>query len=177
MRARKDHAEARILNHLDDSSEPSNSVQQDRTTSLTIEDVDNELVQDWMTRNPVTIESRASLFDAYWLMAEHSIRRLPVVDNGVLVGIITLNDMRSYTSPLAIIESAILLSETLSELSVLQLMTSNPKTIGPTARLVEAACMMLDNKISALPVVEADQVIGIITESDIFRVMVELCPY
>jgi acetoin utilization protein AcuB len=158
------------------SPESNRNDQPDRPTSLSIEDVDNELVQDWMTHDPVSIESSASLFDAYWLMAEYSIRRLPVIDDGILIGIVTLNDLRSYSPPLTIIESDILLSETLSEIPVLQLMTSDPKTIGPRARLVEAACMMLDNKISALPVVEDDQVIGIITESDIFRAMVELCP-
>lgn len=176
MGARKSDSEARSQDSLNNSSGRSNSHQRDRTTNLTIEDVDNELVQDWMTHNPVTIGSNASLIDAYWAMAEYNIRRLPVIDDGVLVGIITLTDLRSGAPPLAIRERTILLSETLSEQPVLQLMTSNPMTIEPTARLVEAARKMLDNKISALPVVEDDQVIGIITESDIFRVMVELCP-
>jgi CBS domain-containing protein len=156
---RKNPTVKNILDRTVLTPEDNNPNAQVQPPTTSIEDVDNELVQDWMSHDPITIESCASLYDAYWLMDEHSIRRLPVMEDGLLVGNITLNDLRSYSPPLAIIESAVLLSETLSEGSVLQLMTSHPKTIEPTARLLEAACMMLDNRISALPFVAEEQVI------------------
>lgn len=133
-------------------------------------------VSDWMTPDPVTITSSAPLPDAYWLMVKHNFRRLPVVDNGQLVGIVTLEDIRSAipqrTIPFA---NPVVVNEMLSQMPVAQLMTNTPVTIEVTASIAEAAQKMLKHKISTLPVLKADELVGIITESDLFRVLVDMC--
>ncbi|MBN2470299.1 MAG: CBS domain-containing protein [Anaerolineae bacterium] len=136
-----------------------------------------KLVRDWMTSEVIMVSSSCTLPDAYWLMLEHDIRRLPVVDDGTLVGIVTLNDLRhpniasigGFVAGLDIIH----INENLSRLPVQQLMTKNPHTVGPEASLLDAARLMLKHRVSALPVLEAGRLVGIITESDIFRAFVE----
>jgi len=132
-----------------------------------------ELVCDWMTREVVTILPETSLAEAHKLMQEKRIRRLPVVDNGRVVGMVTLGDVRgaepSRASSLSIWE----MHDLLAKLRVAEIMSRNPTAIPENASIGEAARIMLENKFSGLPVVgEAGQLVGIITESDIFRLVV-----
>lgn len=130
-------------------------------------------VKDWMTSEVITVSSSCPLPQAYWRIIENKIRRLPVVDDGTLVGIVTLENLRRI-NPISVVGLDILhINERLAKLPVRQLMTENPKTISPIAPLIEAARMMLKHKISALPVLDGDKLVGIITESDIFRAFVE----
>jgi len=131
------------------------------------------LVRDWMTPKPITVSSSAPLRDAYWLMIEHRVRRLPVMDQERLVGIITLEDVRRAEPPTGIGLDMVRITEMLARLTVHQVMSRDPKTITPDAALIEAARMMLEYAISALPVMEGSQLVGIITESDIFRAFVK----
>jgi acetoin utilization protein AcuB len=133
-------------------------------------------IRDWMTPDPVTITSGTTLPDAYWLMVNRNIRRLPVVDNGQLVGVVTMEDIRSAIPGRAIpVSNPLVVNEMLSQMPVAQLMTRDPITIDLTASVAEAAQKMLTHKISTLPVMEAGKVVGIITESDLFRVLVDMC--
>jgi CBS domain-containing protein len=134
--------------------------------------MDHLLVVDWMTPNPSTVSPWASLLDAYRIMKSYEIRRLPVVDEGRLVGILTISDLRSavpigrdrFTDP----------HLPIAEKMVADVMTHQPITIRKDASMAEAAEIMFENKIGGLPVVEDGQLVGIITESDLFRlVMVE----
>lgn len=133
-----------------------------------------ELVKVWMTRNVLTAQPDTTLPEAHQLMMDSNIRRLPVVEkNGRLVGIVTLGDVRgaqpSEASSLSIWEMNYLLAN----LKLKKIMTPDPITIGPEATIGEAARLMLDNKVSGLPVVAEDgQLQGIITESDIFSMVV-----
>lgn len=133
-----------------------------------------ERVKDWMTEEVQTVPRRMPLPEAYQLMISAEIRRLPVVDDeGRLCGIVTLGDMRSaQPSPatsLGIWERNYLLSN----LTVERIMTPDPVTIRAEQTIGDAAELMLQHRISGLPVVDADGVIcGIITESDIFRMVV-----
>lgn len=130
-------------------------------------------VKDWMTPDVITVSGSCPLPEAYWLMIENKIRRLPVMEDDTLVGIVTLENLRRI-NPISVVGLDILhINEMLAKLPVRQLMTENPITISPTASLIEAARMMLRHKISALPVLEGNQLVGIITESDIFRAFVE----
>jgi CBS domain-containing protein len=96
-------------------------------------------VKDWMTANVITVESNCTLPDAYWLMIENRIRCLPVVDEGTLVGMVTLENLRQI-NPINIAGLDILhISERLAQLPVRRLMAHNPKTTSPTASLIEAA--------------------------------------
>jgi len=132
------------------------------------------LVRDWMTPSPKTINSSATLPEAYWVMIKNDIRRLPVVDNGRLVGIITLEDLRRFDPISMAGMDLIRMGDMLSSLPVRRVMKTDLKTISPERLLIDAAKMLLDNKISALPVVDNGELVGIITERDIFRAFVEM---
>ena len=134
----------------------------------------NNLVRDWMTSNLVTVSQNSPIRDAYWLMVDNKIRRLPVVDHGHLVGIITMEDLRRTEPPTGIGLDLVKITAILSKMIVRQVMTKDPMTISSDLSLIDAAQMMLENKISALPVIENDQLVGIITESDIFQAFVKL---
>jgi acetoin utilization protein AcuB len=128
-----------------------------------------------MTSDPITVSSSTTLPEAYWLMVENNIRRLLVVDKDRLVGIVTMEDLRGSFHTEIIAINPLKVNEMLSELPVRQLMSKNPMTIAPTANVVEAARKMLEHKISTLPVMDSEKVVGIITESDLFRVLVDIC--
>ena len=130
-------------------------------------------VQDWMRENPVTITPDATLAEAQELMTEHEVRRLPVVENGELVGIITYSDILRQIPPLREEEEADHATVLLSQRTGGEVMTYSPITINPSATIQEAAERMLEYQVSGLPVVRNNKVVGIITESDIFRLVVE----
>lgn len=133
-----------------------------------------ELVKDWMTRDVVTITSDTTLPDAHRLMDEKGIRRLPVLKEGRLVGIVTRGDVRGAEPSGATSLSIWELHYLLAKLTITEVMTRNPITISQDATIGEAAQVMLDSRISGLPVVDSGgKVVGIITESDIFRMVVQ----
>lgn len=132
-----------------------------------------ENVREWMSSDPITITPETTLPEAHRLMMEHSIRRLPVIDDGQLVGIVTLGDVRGAEPSGATSLSIWEINYLVSRLRVDEIMTPRPFTISENATLGEAAQMMLKYKISGLPVVNASgELTGIITESDIFRMVV-----
>ena len=133
-----------------------------------------ELVKDWMTREVVTVSPDASLPEAHRLMSDNNIRRLPVLKGGRLVGVVTRGDVRgaepSEASSLSIWE----INYLLANLKIKQIMTRDPLTATEDMTLGEVAKIMLDNKVSGLPVIEKEgTMVGIITESDIFRMIVQ----
>jgi CBS domain-containing protein len=133
-----------------------------------------ELVKEWMTPDVITISPETTLPEAHRLMTEKRIRRLPVVKNGKLIGIVTLGDVREAEPSDATTLSIWELNYLLAQLQVEKIMTSNPLTISEEATIGEAAQVMLDKKISGLPVVNSQgKIVGIITESDIFRTVVK----
>ena len=134
-----------------------------------------ELVKDWMTSDVVTISPDTTLPDAHRLMDEKGIRRLPVLKDGKLVGIVTRGDVRGAEPSGATTLSIWELHYLLAKLKIKEVMTPNPITISQNRMIGEAAQLMLDNRISGLPVVDSGgNAIGIITESDIFRMVVQL---
>jgi CBS domain-containing protein len=135
--------------------------------------MDNLIVRNWMTADPVTVTPKTTLPDAHDLMKRRRIRRLPVVDEGQLVGIVTLGDVREASPSDATTLSIYELNYLLSRLTVEKIMTKNPLSVTPSTPIREAAGMMLLHKVSGLPVMENDHLVGIITESDIFRVVVK----
>lgn len=135
--------------------------------------METELVRDWMTHEVLTISPDTTILEAGQMMVDRTIRRLPVVENGKLVGIVTYGDVRgaraAATAGLDIWE----LSFILSRMTVREIMTPNPITISPDEPIGAAAQLMLKYMISGLPVLDNHgRVVGIITESDIFRVVV-----
>jgi CBS domain-containing protein len=133
-----------------------------------------ELVKNWMTREVITITPETALPEAHRLMTAKKIRRLPVMDMGRLVGIITLGDVREAEPSGATSLSIWELHYLLSKLEIKEIMTPNPVTVTPDTTISQAAKLMLDRKISGLPVVDPQgELVGIITESDIFRMVTQ----
>lgn len=131
------------------------------------------LVKDWMTYGVVSVTSDTTLPVAHKIMTENEVRRLPVVDEGKLVGIITLSDIRSAETVPSSSLSMWELNYLLSRLTVGEMMARNPVTITALESIGKAALTMLEHKISGLPVVdEAGLLVGVITESDIFSMVV-----
>ena len=133
------------------------------------------LVRDWMTTPVITISPQTTLPEAHRLMTANKIRRLPVMEDDRLVGIVTRGDIRgaepSQATSLSIWEINYLLAKT----TVRDIMTPRPLAIQQSATVREAAKLMLDKKISGLPVLDmAGNVIGILTESDIFRMIAQM---
>jgi CBS domain-containing protein len=133
----------------------------------------NEMVRDWMTTNPVVIQVSTPLSDAHRIMSENKVRRLPVMDGERLVGIITRGDIRGAEASEATSLSIWELNYLLSKLNIDQVMTRQLITVSPDSTIGEAAQLMLDNKIAGLPVLDGEKLVGIITESDIFRLLVK----
>ena len=132
------------------------------------------LVRDAMTRNPITVTPDTRLPEIDSLMREHRIRRVPVVEGGRLVGIISLGDviatMPSASSTLSRWEASTLLDK----LQARDFMTSPVYATTPECALEEVANFLLEKKIGALPVLDGEALTGIVTESDIFRVFVDM---
>lgn len=133
------------------------------------------LVGERMTRNPVTISEDANIDDTLHLMRERKVRRLPVLDrDGKMVGIVSDKDLLHASPSPATSLSVYEVHYLLSKLTVKKVMSSPVITVGANTPLEEAARIMADNKIGGLPVVEDDKLIGIITETDIFKILLEL---
>lgn len=133
------------------------------------------LVKDRMTIDPVTVTPEATFPEAYSKMREKAIRHLPVVDKtGELVGVLARTDMLnaspSSDRALSIFEASYLLAN----LHVQDVMSSPPITVAEDAPLEEAARGMVERKIGCLPVMHEGQLVGLITETDIFETFVEV---
>lgn len=131
-----------------------------------------QLVRDWMTPHPVTISPTTTLPQAQQLMMEKNIRRLPVVWQEKVVGILTLGDIREARPSDVNLLSVYELNLVLDHLLVKAIMTPHPVCISPDATIGEAAQILLDHKFGGLPVIENDRLIGIITEADFCRLLV-----
>lgn len=132
-------------------------------------------VRDRMTPNPVTITTDTNLKDALEIVRLNAFRHLPVIDpEGKLVGIVTEKDLvyaapTSSTTAMSIFE----VNYVLSRMTAGRVMRTPVITVGPDLPVEEAARVMIDHQIGCLPVVEGDRLLGIISDTDIFRVFVE----
>ena len=134
----------------------------------------NDYVRDWMTPNPIVVDEDMTLPDVHAMMKEYNVRRLPVVDkHGHLVGIVAQSDVREAQPSDATTLSIYELNYLLAKLKVNKIMTAPVVSISLDNTIADAAKMMLEHKIGGLPVIEDGKVVGIITESDIFRLVVK----
>jgi len=133
------------------------------------------LVRDRMSRYPITVTAAVPIDEALKVMRENKVRRLPVVDrDGRLVGIVSEMDLL-YASPspatsLSVYEIHYLMAR----ITVQDVMTKEVISIEEDTPLEEAARIMVDNKIGGLPVVRDGTLVGIITETDLFKIFLEL---
>lgn len=127
-----------------------------------------------MTANPVTILLDTPLINAYRVMDDRGLNRLPVLgQDGTLTGIITRSDIQQVIPFFQSDSERVDALFSLAGMTVQEIMTRNPVTVAPDDPIHLAAKQMIARKISGLPVVEAGRVVGIITESDIFRLVVD----
>ena len=126
-------------------------------------------IRDIMTENPLTVDSETSIVDAKTIMKENNIRRLPVVDKGKLVGIVTermiLEASPSPATSLTIYE----LHYLIAKMKVKDVMVKNPITISPDAAFEDTLLLGQEKRIGAFPVVDKGKLVGITTESDLVR--------
>lgn len=133
------------------------------------------LVGSRMTPNPITIAPDVSIAEAMELMKRENVRRFPVVDkNRKLVGVVTQTDLLHASPSAATSLTMWEITYLLAQIKVSEVMTRDVLTIGEDATLEEAARLMVTHKIGSLPVVRNGLPVGIITESDIFRVFLEM---
>ena len=133
------------------------------------------LVKDWMSKDPITITDDTSMMKAIHLMKQNRFRRLPVLSEGRLVGIVSDRDLKEASPSKATTLDVHELYYLLAELQVKDIMTRDPVTVSPEDTVERAAQVMLENTISGLPVVdEAGKVVGILTQSDVFRAFMHI---
>jgi acetoin utilization protein AcuB len=132
-------------------------------------------VKEFMTPEPITITADTAVPAALRLMSDKKIRRLPVVDkHGKLVGIVSDKDLL-HASPSPATSLAIWeITDLMSKLKVEKVMTRNVITVTEDTPLEEAALIMADKRIGSLLIMRDKELVGIITESDLFRVLLDL---
>jgi len=126
-------------------------------------------IRDMMTRNPITVEIDTFVLDAQRIMKENNIRRLPVLEKGKLIGIVTKHDLLEASPSPATSLSVHELNYLLSKMKVKEIMKKNPITISPDTPFEEALRIGQEKKIGSFPVVENGKLVGIATESDLVR--------
>ena len=131
-------------------------------------------VKQWMTADPQTVTSRTPVMEAMHLLREGGFRRLPVVQEGKLVGFVTDRDLKEATPSKASTLSVYELNYLLSKLTVRDIMEMSVLTVAPDDPIEKAALLMEENKVSGLPVVEGDKVVGILTITDLLGTFVDV---
>jgi len=128
-----------------------------------------------MTSPAITIGPEVGVQDALAMMHREKVRRFPVIDrHGNLIGIVSEKDLLNAAPSDATTLSVWEINYLLSKLTVDRVMTKNVITITRDTPIEEAARIMADNKVGGLPVVEGKKVVGIVTETNLFRIFLEL---
>src|SRR5262249_45883087 len=126
-----------------------------------------EYVRDLMTPAPLAISPDTSVDKAYRVMQDHRIGHLPVCEDGRLVGLISERDLRLVLPSPATSLAAHEVHYLLARLTVAEIMSRFPATIGPDRVVTEAASRMLSHQVHALPVTENRRLVGILTRTDL----------
>ncbi len=132
------------------------------------------LVRDYMSPNPITVSPEDTVGHALQLMKDHSIRRLPVISKGKIVGIVTRQDLLHASPSPATSLSVWEINYLFPKIKIAAVMTRQVLTVFPDCVLEKAAVIMRENSVSALPVVENHRLVAIITESDIFKALIDI---
>lgn len=132
------------------------------------------LVEGRMSRPVISVHPDMPIHDARNLFKQEQIRRAPVVKNGKLIGIISDQDLIDATPSRATSLSIWEMNYLISKIKVKDVMTKDIITIDEDTPIEQAARIMADNKIGGLPVMRQGKVVGMITETDLFKVFLEL---
>jgi acetoin utilization protein AcuB len=133
------------------------------------------LVEERMTHPVITTHEDVPIMDAYDLMQKENIRRLPVVDRkGNLIGMVSEREILQASPSKATSLSIWELNYLMARITVDEIMTKEVITVEANTPLEEAALLMADHKIGGLPVMKEGKLVGIVTETDLFKVFLEL---
>jgi acetoin utilization protein AcuB len=135
---------------------------------------DQPMVEQVMTRDPATVAPNDSIRAAIERMRERKCRRLPVVEGGQLVGMVTDRDLRRATNSPLVLRERWYDEFMLDHIPVRACMTQNPITVTPRTLIADAARIMRDRKFGGLPVVEGDKLVGIVTETDLLNYLIRM---
>jgi acetoin utilization protein AcuB len=131
-------------------------------------------VSDWMTKKVYTLDADDYLSDAVFLMREKGIKHIPVVRNGKLKGIVSDRDIKEYSPSKATTLDIYELHYLLAKTKIREIMKPRVVTTVSATPVEEAAMTMLDENIGCLPVLEDGEIIGIISDRDIYRALVDI---
>jgi acetoin utilization protein AcuB len=132
------------------------------------------LARDYMTRNVATIHPDDFLIDVRKKMLEEGVRHVPVVDDGKLVGIVSLNTIRDAAPSKATDLSIHEIHYLLSKMRIRDVMKKNVVTCGPEDHVEDVAKIMQSKRIGAVPVVEKGKLLGVLTNDDMFRILMKI---
>lgn len=136
-------------------------------------DVKRTKVRDWMTPNPVTIDSDATIIEAVHLLKEKGIRRLPVLKNGKLVGLVTERMLLSFSPGKATSMDSWEVHYLLAKTPVSAAMNPKPNTVLPDAELAECAQLIHDRKLNGITVVDQEgKLVGILTTTNALEALI-----
>ena len=131
-------------------------------------------IKHWMTPDPITVTPETLIIDAKKIMKDHDIRRLPVVDQGRLVGIVTYRNIIEATPSSATSLSIHELNYLILKLKVKDVMRKNPIAVTPEDSVIDVILEGHKKGIGSFPVVEGDKLVGIVTETEITRAMIQI---
>lgn len=131
-------------------------------------------VSDWMTEKVFTLTPDDYVSDAVKMMKERRIKHIPVVKDDRLKGIVSDRDIKEFCPSKATTLDVYELHYLLAKTKIKDIMKGNVVTVTPSTPVEEAAMILRDKNIGALPVVQDDRLIGIISDHDIFRVLVDI---
>ncbi len=133
------------------------------------------LVKNWMSTELIFVDENISIINAIKIMKDNRIRRLPILKEERLIGIVTDRDLKEASPSKATSLDVHELYSVVSEIKVKDVMSKDPATVLPDDTIMKAASIMLENKISGIPVLsEEGKLVGIITETDIFKLVVSI---
>jgi len=131
-------------------------------------------VQQFMTSKVITVSPNENILNAMNIMKTKHINRLPVVSNGKLVGLVTDGDLRAASPSPVTTLSKFEMNELLSKISIIDVAKKKVITCTPDTLIEDAALLMREHKIGALPVMEQDKIVGIITQNDILDAFLDI---
>jgi acetoin utilization protein AcuB len=131
------------------------------------------IVRDYMTADPLTLEPEDSLMTALQVMRLRGVRRVPVVLGGVLMGLLVEGDLKR-AEPSTLTGSQEEFNRVMESTAISRIMIQNPVTVTANQPLAEAVEILYNTKYGALPVMEENRVVGILTDNDSLRALIDL---
>lgn len=130
-------------------------------------------VRQWMSQPAISAPTTMVLPEARQLLRTHRIRRLPVIDaDGRLIGIVTEGDINRVSDSHVTDVRDYNLYHRVVDLPIGEIMSRDPVTVTPDMQIIDVARLLLEHRIGGVPVVEDGRIIGVVTESDLFRLIV-----